>query len=544
MSKVTKAARAKAVDADKLHSQNALLRKELETAKATLATLAVREADSVRKCQALEDEIGALERRHDEVVAGLQGVNAAHEQRIKALTKELQESHERFDREKYSLAEQYEHKIQQINSELADAHREIEERNEERAAIDKWRKLRDKMVLELSSLKADVEDRDRRHKEDMLDVRRQQDLERRKWEIERKDEVARVVLEAKQAAEAHIDAKIKHVIRLNAELQRARVQQERRSDDLVQRSEALSRKNVELLRDKELSAQMQAAQARKAQQQARLLHDSQRQVAMLEHALTAVVDEFDSEREALMRQTAGQLESTASEGTGLRKLLELKTKELTQIKALARHLLSQRTELEQFLLESLEIVKAEIRARAAAAVLDAKREHDSAVRAATDGQGAFPPIRTFPPQLVQRGRELERTRARAADGDDDGGATTTFVTGLDAGGDDGGNEGSAEGRDDQLNLDVDVSALSWAEREQVLRLLIAKLHSDVPVSKSADGRESRDRSLGALSGGRASDAYVQSGSRSLADSPLLARPPSLPAIGSGGSPNRSRSSRR
>ncbi|KNC54250.1 uncharacterized protein AMSG_10046 [Thecamonas trahens ATCC 50062] len=553
-----KAAKARAEEAERTLR---LLRHELATATAAVTAHAETKADLVAENQVLSDRIETLEREHDVVVARLQGVNSEQEKQIKSLNKQLRQMHDKSSAEKLELADKYEVRIRQLNGELADAHKEIEERNEERAAIDKWRKLRDKMANDLVHLKADVEDRDKRHKEDLLDMRRQQQLEKRYWNLEKDKEIAQIREDAARRAEDDMDDKIKHIIALNAELQRSRALQEKKAAELARKNEIYVRKNKELLRDKELHMQMHEQSARKAQRMAKRIAEADAKILSLEHALTAVVHEFDEERERLLQQTAIELEDTQLDAEGLRKLLALKNKELAHIRALARRVLNQRTELEQFLLDSLEYVKGQITARAAKAELADKAAYEAQLRDAAAGLAPYPPIRPAgaadPARAVVRKLTSLRTTARAAPVSESSRAAAnpppstpdsryrepgTFLTQL--------VESESESSADEHDVlggrarvvdsafAVDIRALSWDEREAVLRLLIAKLNGvnvdappgvasqASPVSVAPAGRSSPSRPTPTPLGGyRAAKTRVLSGGASQrvrATSPLVA----------------------
>jgi hypothetical protein len=74
------------------------------------------------------------------------------------------------------------------------------------------------------------------------------------------------------------------------------------------------------------------------------------------------VREFEVEQTSLVAKTSIETESSRAEIAKLQKMLELKTREMTKVKKLARNILEQRTETERFFLEALNDVKKEIAA--------------------------------------------------------------------------------------------------------------------------------------------------------------------------------------
>lgn len=70
--------------------------------------------------------------------------------------------------------------------------------------------------------------------------------------------------------------------------------------------------------------------------------------------------EFSTEKQMIVRTAETENESAKTEVVKLRRMLDLKTKEMNRVKRLAKNILDQRTEVERFFLESLEHVKKEI----------------------------------------------------------------------------------------------------------------------------------------------------------------------------------------
>ena len=83
-------------------------------------------------------------------------------------------------------------------------------------------------------------------------------------------------------------------------------------------------------------------------------------MSTLEKSLNHVVREFEVEQKSLTEKSRTENESSRVEITKLQRTIDLRTKEMNRVKRLARNILDQRTEVEQFFLDSLEYVKKEI----------------------------------------------------------------------------------------------------------------------------------------------------------------------------------------
>ena len=88
----------------------------------------------------------------------------------------------------------------------------------------------------------------------------------------------------------------------------------------------------------------------------------QEKVLTLEKSLSHVVREFETESKAVTERSRIENESSKVEISKLQRIIELKSKEMSKVKRLAKNILEQRTELERFFIESLEHVKLEIAA--------------------------------------------------------------------------------------------------------------------------------------------------------------------------------------
>lgn len=116
-------------------------------------------------------------------------------------------------------------------------------------------------------------------------------------------------------------------------------------------------------------------------------------VASLEQALVLKAKELEQEKDeskALVRYQESQAELEK-----LRKVLSTQERELVHIKQLARTVVEQRSELEQFFHEALVQVKQEIEASRQQYKKEALQAYRRTIREATAGKVKFPPIRTF-----------------------------------------------------------------------------------------------------------------------------------------------------
>lgn len=128
--------------------------------------------------------------------------------------------------------------------------------------------------------------------------------------------------------------------------------------------------------------------------QKQLVSKLRAKVASLDEALQLKGEELEQahekERETTVSVPAGQVELE-----NLQKALAVRERELGHIKRLARAVVEQRTELEQFFCEALDQVKQGIRESRLRCKKEELQAYRLRLREATAGRMKFPPIRTF-----------------------------------------------------------------------------------------------------------------------------------------------------
>lgn len=115
----------------------------------------------------------------------------------------------------------------------------------------------------------------------------------------------------------------------------------------------------------------------------------------MENALTYMTTEFETEvlklqQKAIIENQAGQVEIDK-----LQQLLQLKDREMNRVKKLAKNILDERTEVEQFFLDALYQVKQQILMNRKHYKQIAQAAFNLKMRTACVGRTEYPRIRTF-----------------------------------------------------------------------------------------------------------------------------------------------------
>lgn len=225
-------------------------------------------------------------------------------------------------------------------------------------------------------------------------------------------------------------------------------------------------------RDVSLMAEKEEEYARQNYVKTKEIKSLRERVEQLEKAQMTSIERFKTRTKELKKTIQKELEEATLDATGLRRLIMMKNKELRHIKTLAATVLEQRSEMEEFFLDSLSEVQDVIRKKkqltAATNQQNLTKRRAEGVRKWNKGgaaakSGTFPQIKT---------NDLHRL-------DDRGGHQSSLPT--------------------DINQKVFIKDLSWEDKELVLRLLFAKmngLHKTVNMALSATQRENNEDSEG------------------------------------------------
>ncbi|PSC76586.1 flagellar basal body [Micractinium conductrix] len=242
------------------------------------------------------------------------------------------------------------------------------------------------------------------------------------------------------------------------------------AEELQREMQALEGERAALLRDAALAGEMEAQYAKRGTLQAREIRDQKSKISTLEKGLARMAADFEAEKAALQAGLRAQLADAAAEQHALRRLLQVRTKELRQVRRLAQEVLLQRSDVEAFLVSSIQQVRAEMAAEAAAAAAGtaapqqapgeggAEGAREAALAAGTSGGSD-----TSSSSLGMAG---ERSIAASVLAGSIGGAAA------------GGGASTAPGVGP-----MDIQQLSWQDRERILRLLFAKINRSAAASQ-------------------------------------------------------------
>lgn len=187
---------------------------------------------------------------------------------------------------------------------------------------------------------------------------------------------------SKEDAIAQLDDRTKLIMHEHAKMAEELRFQAEETEAMRQQKDMLDEERKRLQRDKSLHESTFMELAREGAVSKKQIRNLSNKVRLLEDSLKEVTRQNNEERSKVADELQTQVDKSENESDSLRRQLKLKTKELRHIRRLSQMILDQRSEVEQFFIESLEQVKLERgkvleeeRRQAKLAAAKALREH-------------------------------------------------------------------------------------------------------------------------------------------------------------------------
>uniref|UniRef100_A0A8D0FBP6 Basal body-orientation factor 1 n=1 Tax=Strix occidentalis caurina TaxID=311401 RepID=A0A8D0FBP6_STROC len=229
----------------------------------------------------------------------------------------------------------------------------------------------------------------------------------------------------------------REVFKENVHLRSAFAYQLKETMGLKKIKQKLEEDKTLLLKEKETSEGLIQKKMLQINCQKAQIVDLQRKVKKLEMALCHMPRESVRETQKTQHQAVIENQASMMEIKKLQQLLEMKDQEMNRVKKLAQSILNERTEVEMFFLDALEHVKQEIIRSRKHCKKKAQAAYYRKMMEACAGKEEFPKIKTFRSNI---------------------------------------NSTNSVYRDLEGEEKLDISELTWEQKECVLRLLFAKMN--------------------------------------------------------------------
>ncbi|XP_053119894.1 basal body-orientation factor 1 isoform X2 [Hemicordylus capensis] len=349
------------------------------------------------------------------------------------------------DLEKEELAEQFMKQLEEMEAKFQNKAKEIGIIQIELKMIKEFRKKKAFMEKELEDIKENMETTKKEHQETICMLERKFLEEKQRLEREAEKKIVMLAERAHHEAILQLDNTGRSVFTENVRLHEALGYHMKEIEELQKLKQKLEEDNAFLSQEKETNEILVREKILQITRQKTLIQELQDRVRKLEDALNLLAREFKTEiqstqKRALVQNQAGQIEIEK-----LQQVLEMKDREMSRVKKLARNILDERTEVEKFFLDALEQVKEEIMTSRKCYKQVAQAAYQRKMMSAFAGKEEYPQIRTF---------------------NDNMHSTNSVQKDLE----------EAEKWTNIKKGKVDISELTWEQKESVLRLLFAKMN--------------------------------------------------------------------
>lgn len=392
----------------------------------------------------LQTQVAQTEKDTIDVISFLKLEDTKKDVQITRLQNVIKDMKKEYRQEKQTLINDYSSEVEELQKNLAQKTSEVKLMQSELKLVKEFRRKRAHMQKELDEIKDKVFHTDKQHRETLEKIERKFFEEKIRLQQEASRKISELAERAHTEAVSNLDETTQSIYKENVRLNEALTYHVQVADDLLQVKQKLQENNKKLCGEKEMNSfivEEKVIHAKKLEKQVKELRNK---VSNLEHTLTQIIKENQSEKDDLYKRFEREQELNKIELARLQRTVELKTKELNRVKRLAKNILDQRSEVESFFMDSLEHVKSEIVQNRSQYRRDAEMAYHQRMVAAHVGVAKYPKIRTF--------NKLKNS-------------TNSVFSDMK----------EAE-KWDSLDTFVDISDLTWEQKERVIRMLFAKLN--------------------------------------------------------------------
>lgn len=344
--------------------------------------------------------------------------------------------------------ETYKQQISALEEECSRRAHEMQVIQSEFRMMKEFRRHKAELERELNEIKDSLVQAKKSHQKALSTAERHFIEEKQRLEKEAEKKILMLAEDAHTAAVMQLGDVGRSVFKENVRLKEAISYHVNQSRDLQKTVQRLQEERGQLLQEKETSQQLVQEKIQQGVEKKGQVQALQQAVRTLESAL----EKTTLENERARHKTQHQLQVTDQAGTvelqKLQKTLELKDREMSRVKKLARNILQERTQVERFFLEALDHVRQEIRSSRNYYQKMAEVAYHSRMRMAATGTEQYPKVRTFHSKEHST-NDVSRDLMEAEN--------WSHVQ---------------SGR-------ADFGDLTWEQKEKVLRLLFAKMNGSV-----------------------------------------------------------------
>jgi chromosome segregation ATPase len=177
------------------------------------------------------------------------------------------------------------------------------------------------------------------------------------------EEIRRIEIDAENKARNKLSLEEQDLHRDNIRLISDMKLQRKEVEDIKNEKKRILEENRKLRQELEISqAQVKDCAVKQSEMQ-KTIKMLKEKIKASEAELTQITADFEKEKDNMIEQFNIQFQEKMAEFNNLREQVKIRSKELKNMKGLAQMILDQRSDVEQFFLESLEQIKEEVQKR-------------------------------------------------------------------------------------------------------------------------------------------------------------------------------------
>ncbi|XP_016315235.1 basal body-orientation factor 1 [Sinocyclocheilus anshuiensis] len=385
------------------------------------------------------------EKDTNDIIAFLKRTDREKTATIAALEEQLKREKVKALQEKHLLVAEYMQKIDALEEKFKQRSSDFQRMQGELKTIKHFRKIKANLEEDLISMREKMYIADRGHQESLATKEYKFYTARIHLEKEAEQKITQLAEQAHHEAIAQLGTASHTVFKENVRLNEALNYYVKEAEELKSTNITLKEKNASLALLKETNELMRKEGDSQMRSQQNEISELRAKLVTLEQALGIMSGEFEQEREEVERRAMVSMQANSADLERLEMLLAAREKELGQVKRLAQSIIEQRKELELFFHEALDHVRKEIKTQQHLYRQEALKAYRWRMNEARAGRLEYPRIRTF---------------SNAPH------STNDVQTDLE----------EADKWSNLKSSSVDISDLTWEQKERLLNLLFAKFN--------------------------------------------------------------------
>ncbi|XP_028839037.1 basal body-orientation factor 1-like [Denticeps clupeoides] len=381
-----------------------------------------------------------------DVIGFLNKKDNEKDEKIGQLEQQLRDQKSKATEEKKDIVAEYDHRISKLGEQLKKRADDFHTIQGEIEIMNEFQKKKAHLEEELINMKESLDTADKEHKENLIQTEHKFFREKARLEKEAEQKVTQLAERAHNEAIVQIGDAVHQVFKENVMLKESLRHHVKQVEELKKKNGTLVEENSSLALHKETSDLRMKEHSCQMSAQRKEISALKEKVANLEKALSIIPTGFEHK---IATRSLGSTQVSGEELEQLKQSLATREREVVRMKRLAWNNVEQRSEMQRFFHEALAEVKQEIISARQRYRKEAQEIYQKQMSEATAGQQPFPHIRTF--------NKMPHSTNTAYTDQEEAEKLTHFT-------------GSK----------VDISELTWEQKENVLRLLLTKMNGFKP----------------------------------------------------------------